>query len=518
MKSNKRISIIKTFLLLAILILINFVSVRFFGRIDLTRSGLYTLSDASRKIMNKLDDKLTIKAYFTKDLPAPYNNNHRHLIDVLNEYRAFSNGKLTYEFISPEGESGEEEAQKQGIPPVEIQVYNDDKLEVKRAYLGLVLLYEDRTEIIPVIQRLSTLEYDISSAINRLNNTDRMKMGLSHGNDELALTEMQTAAKIIGKQHTVMPVNLSDSTGIPNDISGLIIIDPKKPFSDTAKIALDKFIMRGGRLAFLSGNIKIDPMLRSNIGNPVDLNLDDLFANYGFKINRDIVRDAQCASIAVVQQQGGMSYQSQVQFPYIPKISYFNESNMIVKDLQNVIFQFTSSIDTTLAKDKGLQLETLMTTSEVAATETGRVEVDPFRKYSRDDFPQSFIPVGILLKGKFNSFYSGRFGGTQTQSPETRIIVLGTGLFLSDNFEQQPDNMALFANIVDFLADDADLITIRSKNVTMPPLEQLDDGTRRMLKYGNMIAPPLLIALIGFLRWRRRVAFKRAFDLHTEGK
>lgn len=511
MRTKKQIDIVKTLLMLAILILVNVVSVRFFGRIDLTKQGLYTLSPASKSILGKLDDRLTVRAYFTKDLPAPYNNNHRHLIDVLNEYRAFSDGKLQFEFISPEGEDGEQEAQKQGIPPVEIQVYQDDKLEVKRAYLGLVLMYEDKTETIPVIQRLSTLEYDISGAITRLTRKEMKRIGITQGNEELPVQEMQAAGQIIGRQHSVVTVNLSDSTGVPEDIQGLVIIDPKIKFSDTAKVNLDKYIMRGGRLAFLSGNVKIDPMLKDRNGRLINLNLDDIFENYGFRVNPDIIRDSQCASIAVVQQQGEFSFQSQVQFPYLPRISYFNESNMIVKDLQNVILQFTSSIDTNIASSKGISIETLMTTTEMAASETGRIEIDPFRKYSRDDFPLSFVPVGALLQGSFNSFYGGRDGEYSAKSPETRIIVVGTGLFMNDNFARHPDNMALFANIVDFLADDAGLISIRSKNVTMPPLDPLEDGTRRFLKYANMLAPPLLTAIFGLIRWRRRESLKRMF-------
>ncbi len=64
-------------LVLAILVLVNIISIRIFGRLDMTRNQSFTLSEASKTLMRGLDDKVTVRAYFTEDLPAPYNNNRR---------------------------------------------------------------------------------------------------------------------------------------------------------------------------------------------------------------------------------------------------------------------------------------------------------------------------------------------------------------------------------------------------------------------------------------------------------
>jgi len=87
-KSLKSQTLLKFAILLVILILLNIVSVRFFGRLDVTKNGLFTLSEASKHLMRSLDDRVTVKAYFTDDLPSPYNNNRRLLLDQLNEYKA----------------------------------------------------------------------------------------------------------------------------------------------------------------------------------------------------------------------------------------------------------------------------------------------------------------------------------------------------------------------------------------------------------------------------------------------
>jgi len=94
--------------------------------------------------MRNLDDKVTIKAYFTDDLPAPYNNNRRMLLDQLNEYKAYARGNLVVEFIDPSGEKTEAEAQQAGVSPVQIQVIKEDKAQVQRAYMGIVFCTRTR--------------------------------------------------------------------------------------------------------------------------------------------------------------------------------------------------------------------------------------------------------------------------------------------------------------------------------------------------------------------------------------
>jgi ABC-type uncharacterized transport system involved in gliding motility auxiliary subunit len=122
MKTKKTQILLKSILVLGILILVNFISVRFFTRLDLTKTHIFTLSEASKKLVGGLDDRVTIKAYFTEDLPSPYNNSRRQVLDILNEYKAYAKGNIQFEFINPEGEKAEREAKESGVPAVEVQV------------------------------------------------------------------------------------------------------------------------------------------------------------------------------------------------------------------------------------------------------------------------------------------------------------------------------------------------------------------------------------------------------------
>jgi ABC-type uncharacterized transport system involved in gliding motility, auxiliary component len=514
MNTKKTQTLLRVLLVLGILILVNFISVRIFGRLDLTKARVYTLSDASKNLVRDLDDRVTVKAYFTEDLPAPYNNNRRAVLDILNDYKAYSKGNLHYEFINPEGEKNEREAQQAGIPPVEVQIVKEDKFEVKRAFLGLVMMYEDKKEVLPVIQNLSSLEYDISAAIKRLTTRTKKRIGYTAGHQETALSSMQRASQEIDAQYESVPVDLSSNTAeIPQDLAALLIIAPQTKFSDTAKYQIDQYLMRGGKVAFLLNKMNIDLSAQYKVAQPVNIGLEDMIENYGIRINSDLVRDAQCANITVMQNQGQFQMRSQIPFPYLPNAVNVDRSNPIVKDLQGIIFYFVSSLDTTLAANKGLKAEVLVRSSKHSGRQSGFVMIDPFHRYAPEELAESNIPMAAVVSGSFKSFFEGKsLVPHTTKSPDTRIIVVGDGDFMKDDFAGNRGNLTFFVNIVDFLADDAGLITIRSKDVAQPPLEQVSDATKKILKYGALVLPPFLVIGYGLMRWRRRIALKRSLE------
>lgn len=525
-KSLKSQTLMRVGIVAVILILVNIISIRMFGRLDFTKNNLYTLSDASKNLVKSLDDRLTVKAYFTEDLPPPYNNVRRTVLDQLNEYKAYSQGNLQFEFLGPTGEKGEQEAQQQGIQPVQVQVINDDKLEVKRGYMGMVLLFEDKKEVIPVIQNTSTLEYDLSSTIKRLTAKSQKKIVFLTGQGEPSLQELQRAQQLLARQYTVETADVSKGQPVPFDAAALIVMSPNTGFSEVAKYHIDQYIMRGGKVAFLLN--KVDANLQQQFGRTLDLKLEDMLENYGLRINPDLVRDAQCAPINIVQQQGGFSIQSQVQFPYIPVASDVSKDNTIVKNLQSIVLFFVSSIDTTNLSSRGLKGEILIRSSKQSGRQTQVFYFDPMARYTQDMFTESGIPLAAVVSGQFPSFYADKPiphdtsdevipqpGNKLDRSSDTRIILVGDGDFAKDQFLGGRDNLNFFANMIDYLVDDAGLITIRSKDVSLPPLEQVSDGSKKMYKFGNMIVPPLLVLGYGLLRWQMRKAKKKALETST---
>jgi len=511
-------------IILAILVLLNIVSIRIFTRMDVTANRLFTLADASIDLMQSLEDRVTIRAYFTEDLPAPYNDHRRLLLDQLNEYKAYSKGNLQFEFINPSGETGEQEAQQEGVAPVQVQVVEEDKFEVKRAYMGMVFLYEDRKEVMPVIQNTGNLEYEISSTIKRLTTRERKKVGFLTGHGEPALNELSHVQELLRKQYDVETVDLSDGKPVPGEIAALVVMGPASPVPEPQKFRIDQYLMRGGRLAFLLNKVHAD--LQNRFGRVLNVNLDDMLENYGLRINNDMVRDLQCANVSIVQQQFGFSIQSQVPFPYLPLATRFNPENTMVKDLQGVVFFFASSVDTANLATKNLTGEILVLSSDQSGRQTGTFAFDPLQQFSREEFSESGIPLAALVTGSFQSAYSGKpvprdtsvdapppVSQPLTVSPETRVVLVGDGDFAHDQYLGNRDNLNLLANMIDYLVDDAGLISIRSKDVSLPPLEQVSDDTKKMIKYGNLALPPLIVLGYGLMRWRMRKARRKVLEV-----
>lgn len=166
-------------LYLVITILVILVSRNLFLRLDLTANNLYSLSKASKRSVATLKEPLTINVFFSKNLPAPYNNIERYLHDLLEEYSLHSKKYLSYRFydvsakegdLSEKAEENRKKAQDYGIYPVNVQKIEQDEAKVQRAYMGMVFIHGDIIERIPAIASTEGLEYQITSTIQKMNN------------------------------------------------------------------------------------------------------------------------------------------------------------------------------------------------------------------------------------------------------------------------------------------------------------------------------------------------------------
>lgn len=166
-------------LYLVVIILINVVANQLFFRVDITANGLYSLSDASKRVVSTLKEPLTINVFFSKNLPAPYNTIEPYLHDLLREYEANSNNNLSFRFfdvtakegdVSEETEENRTIAQDYGIYPVAVRSFEQDQAKVQQSYMGIALIHGDVVEKIPAIKSTEGLEFTITNAIQKMNN------------------------------------------------------------------------------------------------------------------------------------------------------------------------------------------------------------------------------------------------------------------------------------------------------------------------------------------------------------
>lgn len=515
-------------LVVGIVILANVVSASLFGRLDLTEGRIYSLSPASKKIVGGLEDDFLVKAYFSKELPAPYNANSRYVQDQLAEYRAFGKGHFKFQFIDPGDDAKlEQEAQKYRIPPVQVQVVEQDQFQAKKAYMGLVFLYQDRQEVLPVVDNTAGLEYEITATIKKLTreSQDLPAVGFLQGHGEPSMQELQTVQQVFQKQYRMRPVELSGGQRVPEDVKILVITAPRQDLPAWDRYAVDQFIMGGGKTAFLID--KVDVNLQYQMANPLPLRMDDWFQNYGFKVDNNLVGDLQNPGILTIsQQEGFFRMMSQVPYPVLPSLRDFDRSNVMVKDLERISLYFASTVDTSAARGKGLRVEALVRTSPKTMLQEGQFDVNPLQEWAPERFDKGQRVVAAVVSGSFKSAFQGQpvpaagdsgaapvdLGPRLEQSPESRILVVGDGEFFVDQKGGgDRDNLLFFQNMIDWLAQDEDLITIRSRDVTDRPLRTIAEPTKRIVKYANMLGSPMLVVLGGILMWQLRK--RRTIDL-----
>lgn len=510
-------------LILGNLVILNLISTKLFGRLDLTENKLYTLSDVTRQILRNLDEPLTVKAFFTRDLPAPYNNTARYVEDQLAEMKAYGRGNFRFELVDPaDQEKLKAEAEKFRIEPIQVNEMKADKVEFKLAYLGIVLLYEDRQEVIPTIQSLDNLEYEILSKIRRVTTKKVPTLGFLEGHGELALREKMTGLdRELRKLYEIKPVNLEGRPSVPEGIDLLCIIGPTDDIPEPHRFIIDQYLMHGGKILMLVNKVKTE--LQQMSATKGSLRIDNWTQQYGFKINDDLVLDRTCPTLPFQMMSQYGRQITMVTYPFFPEVVTFNRDNIAMKILRQVRLYFPSSIDTSVAPEGGgITVTPLMWTSDKATAMSAPYDIDPFNLRGKIQFDRGHIPLGILVQGKFKSYFAGKevpkdgegnpvsSDPVVTESPDTRIVVIGDANMINDQFLAPGlDNLTAMMNIVDWLAQDEALIGIRSRGVSSRPLGEVSDVTRQTVKYANLFIPPLIVIGFGLIRWRIRKSAAR---------
>jgi ABC-type uncharacterized transport system involved in gliding motility auxiliary subunit len=165
---NKNERKLYPYLIIIIVILVNIAGNSLKFRLDLTRNNAYVLSDHSIDVVKNLREKFSIKVLFSNDLPAQQDAVRRYLVDLLDEYNFRSNKYFSYEVIRDS--DLEREASNYGIQPVQIQEFSNDQVNMRKAYMGIVLQQADIVEKIESITDVEGMEYSITSKIEKMTN------------------------------------------------------------------------------------------------------------------------------------------------------------------------------------------------------------------------------------------------------------------------------------------------------------------------------------------------------------
>jgi len=487
---NKKAFITYLCIIGAILIILNVVSRNVFFRWDLTDNKMYSLSESSKSVVGKIDDRLTMKVYFSDNLPGEYGNNRRYLQDILEEYAAYSDGKIHFEFYrTDDDEKMKEDAQKSGIQPVQLQVIENDNLEVKRVYMGMVFLYEDEREIIPVIQTTTGLEYEITTKIKKLVDTNKETIAIAKTSGQADIKN-DNISQLLSQRYTVRSINLEQE--ISNDIALILLNGMEDSLTLSEFNNLETFIDRGGNIFLAQNRIKTD--LSTQQASIIESDIFTLLDSYGLHIQPNLVLDLHCGKVNVQQNLGFLRIPVPMDYPFLPiiKKNNFNREIVMVNDLEALRLMFPSEL---IYNDSMFNIIPLFSSSNQSTTmqEFFNLNPDPnanpsFRQLNED---------GKIL-GAVSEIVQ------EDTDMLSQIIIITDSKFILDNGGgSSGENHIFIMNAVDYILGDRELIALRSREITSRPLEELEDSEKSRWKWINILLPSILVVVIGFLRLKR---------------
>ena len=550
-----------------IIVLLNFLAEKQFYRWDLTKEKRFTLTPSTKELLKDMDKQINVEVYLDgRDLPVGIKKLRNSTKELLNEFRALSNGFIDYKFIdiySIDDEIKRKEIEQaliiEGIYPTNLNVTEESGSSKKLIYPGAVFSSTERSIGIQILENQMTfntqdilnnsynfLEYKLANTIKKLVQERQYRIGVLEGHGEVLSNRIADLGQSLALQDfMVRRIDLSKQSlfGVSNTPDVLLITKPVTAFSEAHKFEIDQYIMNGGKLLWMVDNVVAD--LDSFRTSPQflaisrTLNIEDQLFRYGVRINTDLAMDLYCNPIPVTEDVGGGQTATNL-YPWVfhPVITA-NGEHPIGKNLDPLSLEFVSSIDT--IRVPNVKKTILLSTSEYGRLQQapipldlGIARVEPLPEY----FTKSNIPLAVLLEGEFRSLYDNRLTKELIQqllegqqefvrnSKFTKQIVIADGdigvnkLDVSGvpsplgyyKFTKQTfANKDFLMNCIEYLLDDNGLISARNKETQMQLLDkQKVQEKKGMWQVINIGLPLISMFLVGgFIRFRRNRKYVR---------
>jgi ABC-2 type transport system permease protein len=554
-KRNKKRDLLSLGLTIAILVMLNFVGSFMFHRFDLTSEKRYTLSDQTKKLLKNLDDVIYVKVYLEGDFPAGFKRLRNETKEMLDEFRAYSNNNIEYEFINPtEGveKKQQNEVFKQlfdkGLQPTNLEVKEESGTTQQIIFPGAIVSYRGhelpwqllKTQMgsSPEAQlnnSIQALEYEFASCIRNLSVEQRPTVGFLDGQGELDTLLVQDIADELNAFYNVKRVKIDSQLTALKGLDALIIAQPDSAFRDKDKFILDQYIMKGGKVLWCIDPLYTSPdSLRRNGGTlavPYQLRIEDMLFRYGVRVNQDMVADIQSSVIPVNVAMRGQPANIQMK-PWIfsPLIMPLGD-HPIVKNLDVIRLNFASTIDTIEAK--GIKKTILLQTSRYSKAQNAPVRVDlrmVNMQLDESRFNMPYRNVAVLLEGSFESVYKNHLSpkiakdtaiAYKPDGVPTKMIVISDGDIICNDVDyrsgkklplgydkytnQTYGNKNFILNCMNYLCDDSGLISVRARELTLRLLDKKKLKNERFKwQLINTLVPLGALVLFGLIYSARR--------------
>jgi ABC-type uncharacterized transport system involved in gliding motility auxiliary subunit len=451
-----------------------------------------------------LDDLLTLKLFASADLPAQMSLVHRDVNDFLDDL-ASSSPLVRVVRSQPTGGSAEEFwAQRAGVSQVDFSVAGPEGLLIKRGYLGLAVTYLDHQEVIQFIQSTESLEYQVASMVNTMVKTDRKTVAFLAGHGERSVeADLQALTGELARQYAVRQVQATEDGSL--DLGGvdvLVVAGPTEEVPQGERDALDRYLAGGRSALVLVDQVMIGGFQGGLAAQRNTQSFDTFLAPYGVTVADNLVQDARFNGAMPI---GGGPFALPLPYQYWPRATALD--SQVTGDVESVVLLWASSLE--VAETPGLLAMPLLESSRFASLESPYFDVTPGQAIAAADAELGPRLLGVAVTGP------GAPGGSEPGGRH-RLVVVGDSDWVTDAAASlMPENIVLALNMIDWLAQEDALAAIRSRGATSGRLLFTSPTHRNMVQYGNVIGVPLLLVVVGAVRFLRRRAVTRR--VYTRG-
>jgi len=453
--------VVSVLLVLALVSGLNYFGQRHSKRWDLTGSGRYTLAPQTQQVLEKLNSALDIKAFFPQ-------GNYPPLLELLTQYRA-ANHNVRFEIL--DAEKNYDLAKQYDIKAY--GTYQNILTGSQLKYGTVILLYGGRQERIEKRSQ-EVSEEDLTNAIIKVMRTEVKKVLFTQGNGEKDAAGTERDGLAVAKQaladegFVVDTVNLAVKRELPPEAKVLIIAGPTaEPMPEQIQ-SLDEFLNRGGGILAM-----IDPAPSAG--------MSAFLARWGVVPDNDLV----------VSPAG---YVRTPAWPAVTRAEYLTHP-VTERFRLDTFFPLARSVQPSKETIAGLKVETLFNSMPDSF---GKTDLKS-NSASIDDKKdlKGPLPLALAVSKEIKP------GDDKQAAVRARLVVVGNSSFAVNGFIQSAGNQNLFLNMVSWLAQEEDLISVRPKAPEDRKIT-LTQSQERLIQFLCLLILPGAVLVAGIIVWNRR--------------
>jgi ABC-type uncharacterized transport system involved in gliding motility auxiliary subunit len=456
------LTVVSILIVLGILVAINYLGSRQSKRWDLTKAREFTLSDQTANVLRTLDAPLKVQVFEKSQEIQKFK-------DRLAEYGGASK-KVSVEYVDPD------------LRPAVAKQYQI------QSYGTVVFEYKGRTERV-----VGDSEQDLTNGIIKVVSGAKKRIYFiqGHGERDPNSSERAGYAAIKGalerENYGVDRLALIQTGAVPDDATAVVIAGPALDLLPPELAALQAYLGKGGKMLLM-----VDPPPTSATA-PLPA-VEGLAREWGVELGRDVIVDA-----SGLGQLIGSSYDTPVavSYPQHPITERFEALTA---------FPLARSVSTSKAGTGGRTAQSFVETGQRSWAEhdidSVTAKSGPTLDEAKGGDRRGPISVGAAVSQAVKT--PAASPGADTKPPETRVVVMGDSDFAANAAINISGNRDLFMNIVGWLTQQENLISIRPRDPGDSRLTLTGDQARRIAWLALFVFPGAIFALGIFSWWRRR--------------